>query len=170
MFINRKNDGTVKMTRQRANHSGMTGDASALGRYFETSGQPTPKHVATERLHELEQSEPLGTCTTYARTARVTYKLCFLGNTYWWVKKEPHGTSKSVRYRGRDRAMLVYRLGKISWIEFFPAREEVNDRSLPWTSWTPEEAARAARIQKIFEEKYGIKPKVGHRIKSRTSL
>jgi hypothetical protein len=103
MVINRKNDGTVKMTRQRAKpyHSGMTGDANALGRYLEMSGRPTPQRVATKRLHELEQSEPLGTCTTYLRTARVTYKLCFLGNTYWWVKKEPRGTSKSVRYRGR---------------------------------------------------------------------
>jgi hypothetical protein len=92
-----KNDGTVKMTRQRAKpyHSGMTGDDNALGRYLEMGGKPTPKQSAAERLHQLQQSEPVGTCTTYLRTARMSYKLCFLGNTYWWVKKEPYGTSKS---------------------------------------------------------------------------
>jgi hypothetical protein len=169
MFINRKNDGTVKMTRQRAKsyHSGMTGDNNALGRDLETGGQPTPKQEAAEKLHELQQSEPVGTCTAYLRTARVTYKLCFLGKSYWWVKKEPHGTSKSLRYGGRGRAMFAFNSDKITWIEFFPANEEVNDCALPWTSWTPEEAAR---IQKVLQEKYGVKPKVMTRIKSRTSL
>ena len=38
MFINRKNDGTVKITRQHAKpyHSGMTADEGTLDRYFQT--------------------------------------------------------------------------------------------------------------------------------------
>jgi hypothetical protein len=92
-------------------------------------------------------------------------RICFLGNTYWWVKKEPYGTSKSLRYGGRDRAMFAFNSGRITWIEFFPAAEEVNDCTLPWTSWTPEEAAR---LTKVLREEYGIKPTV--RIRSRTSL
>jgi len=138
MFINRKNDGSVKMTSQRATSKphllGMTQDSGTLHRYLQTAGEKTPKQTAAERLHVLPQSEGIGTCTTFLQTARCTYKLCFFRRTYWWVKKEAHGTSKSLRYRGRDRAIRAFNNNRISWIDFFPASENVNDCALPWTS------------------------------------
>ena len=123
-MINRKNDGTVKMTRQRATGRpwtiGMTGNGRTLDRYLETGGEKTPKQAVTDRLQELAELERVGTCTTYLQRGDLTYKLCHSGSTYWWVKKQAYGTSKSLRYGSRDRAVLAFNRDRITWIEFFP--------------------------------------------------
>jgi hypothetical protein len=137
-MINRKNDGTVKMTRQRATGRpwtiGMTGDRRTLDRYVELAGEMNPKQAVADKLQELSKSKRVGTCTTYAQQGKRRFMLCFMGGVYWWVKKEPYGTSKSLQYWNRNRAVFAFNRDRITWIEFFPADQEIDDRTPPRSS------------------------------------
>jgi hypothetical protein len=142
MFINRKNDGTVKMTRQRAKpyHSGMTGDDNALGRYLEMGGKPTPKQSAAERLHQLQQE----THVTRLQSLWVSkeapghgvqdfwplpgighdlpgyrLKLFCGGNSYAWVEQVENTVRVSYTYPSKERALKAKYETRIGWIHKF---------------------------------------------------
>jgi hypothetical protein len=132
MFINRKNDGTVKMTRQRATSKphllGMTGDDGTLFRYLQTAGEKTPKQAAAERLLELLQSEQNGTIkpeeikfapklSNGVLLPIGAYHLCFVGNIWFWFYKKEGEMKVSITYRSPKRAEHVFYAGTIEWDE-----------------------------------------------------
>jgi hypothetical protein len=138
-MISRKNDGTVKMTRQRATSRawllGMTGNATTVDRYLETRGRKTPKDVVADRQRELRELEKMGTCITYREDHEGKYKLYRRGGgEYWWVREQPRGTLKSLTYSSRARAISAFQNERITWIEFLPPEQEGNGQAVPWSS------------------------------------
>jgi hypothetical protein len=140
-MFSRKNDGTVKMTRQRATSKtgllGMTGGKGTLFGYLQVGGEKTPREEAGERLKQLATAAKAGKCVTYQQDGDVTFKLCYRGFIYWWVKKEAYDTSKSIRYPNRSNALLAFKRNRIRWVEFVAAGEEV-DEFVPWTYPKPQ--------------------------------
>ena len=128
MFINRKNDGTVKMTRQRATSKphllGMTGGNGTLDRYLQTAGEKTPKQAAAERLLELLQSERIGTIkpedikfapklSNGVALPIGPNHLCFVGNIWFWYHKAEG--KRSITYNSAKRAEYVFLARAIEW-------------------------------------------------------
>jgi hypothetical protein len=134
-MISRKNDGTVKMTGQRATSMpwtrGMTGNGRTLAGYLQTAGKKTPREVVARRLEALSQSEQVGSCITFLKRRNRTYFLCHCGSTHWWVKTQADGTWKSRRYADRRWAMYFFERSRITWFEFHPPGQEVDHCALP---------------------------------------
>jgi hypothetical protein len=117
MVINRKNDGTVKMTRQSAKryHSGMTGGNETLFRYL-TAEKKTPKEVTEERLRETAKY-PYHRKVLY-RKENQTMVLMFYGNEFYLRlenKEQASAIRSTVVWDSKDRALLALTAGKVIW-------------------------------------------------------
>ncbi len=134
MVINKKNDGTVKMTRRRATSKphllGMTQDRKVLDRYRQTASEKRPKQLADERrAQELSQSQgPTPYRTIIEEWPYQTMydfkwgslKLFFYMNQGFYFLEEKNGVRRiSIRYPSRERAMQAVDADYIRWFHTF---------------------------------------------------
>jgi hypothetical protein len=144
MVINRKNDGTVKMTRQpgtgKLHVLGMTRprrptkwevilrkpiEDETLKGYFQTGGQKTPKQQIRERLRQSGQPTLADWhCVMLNKTEDVKYMMFFSGNEAILVIEFQ---SKNLRmisetFDGRRAALDAYKKNRIRW----PVTEKLN--------------------------------------------
>ncbi len=126
-MINKKNDGTVKMTRQRATNNtyglGMTVHNRTLEGY---TRDPTsnPRVVIREREAVLRRKREIELSPAPEISTAMSPGFCLVHNLeshlYYLIQERPGGRLKSVAYRNKQRAMIAYGLGRITWIEFQP--------------------------------------------------
>ncbi len=151
MFINRKNDGTVKTTRQRATSKahelgmtrqrrptkldwllGRTVEDETLKSYLETAGQKTPRQqLAAEKRHQKRRNSRKKTALAeYHRTVlervgpNFRLMLLFRGSEFLFVQESTEKRFISRTYSSREEAMRGYWRKAIAWItveEIWPA-------------------------------------------------
>jgi hypothetical protein len=125
MFINRKNDGTVKMTRQRAtskpHHLGMTGGNETLSRYL-TAEKKTPKEMAAERLRKIASRKPhMKPAQVIQNNEDVIIRLMWdkeHGFERWIFEKtlvKDGSTQRSLVFPSKFFAMEIHKRNKIIW-------------------------------------------------------
>lgn len=143
LVINRKNDGTVKLTRQRATSKphelgmtrqrkptkldwllGRTVEDETLKSYLETAGQKTPRQqLNAEKRHQKRRNS--GKKTDLAEYHRTVLKrvgpnfrlmLLFRGNEFLFVQESKEKRFISRTYSSREEAMQRYWGNLIAWI------------------------------------------------------
>jgi hypothetical protein len=126
-MIGRKNDGTTKMTRQRATKNtfelGMTMDSGTVDRYLDAGNPGRP--LAVDKWSEV----PKPVIVRDGRRTRV--KLVRYENFYYFVCEDFASKMllRSITYGSKERAMDVYKRDKIHWKVKIPLSPRPNASS-----------------------------------------
>lgn len=130
-MFSRKNDGTVKMTRQPATSNpamlGMTGSKRTIADYLETGGAKTPREISVEQELALSQAEGQSLLNFHIRVEENPLYRLFLfyssGKQRWIFYEQDllHSTHRrSIVYSSRKRAVAVWKHQQITFFHKFP--------------------------------------------------